>query len=89
VRAVLEERGKRYGKFSAHSHISQALKNVMQQTPGWNRLKDYQKESLEMIMHKVARVLNGDPQYDDNWVDICGYSQLATDTLREETKNAH
>ena len=34
-----------------------------------------------MIQHKIGRILNGDPNYDDNWRDICGYSQLVLDEL--------
>ena len=34
------------------------------------------KESLEMVQHKIARILNGDPAYVDNWVDIIGYVKL-------------
>ena len=29
-----------------------------------------------MIQHKIARVLNGDPNYPDNWHDIAGYARL-------------
>jgi hypothetical protein len=34
-----------------------------------------------MIMHKVARILNGDPNYADNWIDIAGYATLVADRL--------
>lgn len=81
VTQVLEERGQRYGKFSDHSQIAQALKDVMRATPGWERLAPDQKESLEMVQHKIARVLNGDPDYADNWIDIAGYSTLVTGRL--------
>ena len=33
-------------------------------------------EALEMIAHKIARILSGDADYADNWVDIAGYAQL-------------
>lgn len=84
---LLKERGKRYGEFSSHSEISQALKAVMQSMDGWKHLKPYQREALEMIQHKIARVLNGDPMYDDNWKDICGYSQLVVDKLKSYGQN--
>lgn len=80
---LLTERGKRYGRFDSHSEISQALKNIMRISKGWGRLTTFQQEALEMIQHKIARVLNGDPSYDDNWKDICGYSQLVVDRLKE------
>jgi hypothetical protein len=81
VVAVLAERGKRYGRFEQHAHIAQTLKQTMQMTGGWERLSADQKESLEMVQHKVARILNGDPNYADSWVDIAGYAKLVADRL--------
>jgi hypothetical protein len=37
-----------------------------------------------MIQHKIGRILNGDPDYVDNWDDIAGYSQLVAKLLRGE-----
>lgn len=39
----------------------------------------------EMVQHKVARILNGDPRYDDNWVDIAGYSTLVAQRLKQQS----
>lgn len=81
VTAVLEERGKRYGKFKDHARISQEMKRVMQKTDGWHNLGATGREALEMIAHKIARILNGDPTYADSWVDIAGYAKLVADRL--------
>lgn len=81
IDAILDERGKRYGKFKDHARISQELKRVMQKTDGWNNLGATGREALEMIAHKIARVLNGDPTYADSWVDIAGYAKLVADRL--------
>lgn len=81
VDSTINERGERYGKFNDGANIMQTLKNVMRETDGWERLTASQREALEMIQHKIGRVLNGDPTYDDNWRDICGYSQLILDEL--------
>lgn len=82
VDAILNERGKRYGKFKYHADISQRIKFQMQYEKGWGRLQYDQRESLEMIAHKIARILNGDPNYADSWVDIAGYAQLIADRLQ-------
>lgn len=79
--ATLTERGSRYGKFTGHSFITQELKRQMQKTTKWVALADDQKESLEMIAHKIGRILNGDPNYADSWVDIAGYAKLVADRL--------
>lgn len=85
--AVLTERGKRYGKFSGHSFYTQKLKNVMKEKyldhNGWLQLDLSQREALEMIAHKIGRILNGDPNYDDNWIDIAGYAQLVVDEIHK------
>jgi hypothetical protein len=79
---IITERGNRYGLFSDGSAIMQNLKSVMRDTPNWECLKPSQREALEMIQHKIGRILNGDPDYDDNWVDISGYATLVVEELR-------
>ena len=77
---TLEERGQRYGKFKDHAFISQKLKKELW-VGNWKDLDVDQKEALEMIMHKIARILNGDPNYHDSWHDISGYAKLVADRL--------
>jgi hypothetical protein len=79
---VLDERGRRYGKFTGHAKVTQDLKAVMHTHRGWVNLADDQREALEMVAHKIGRILNGDPDYDDSWVDIAGYSKLVADRLQ-------
>lgn len=81
IEETLAERGKRYGSFDSFSLISQSLKNVMRATEGWGRLNPHQREALEMAQHKIARILNGDPDYADNWHDVSGYAKLVEDLL--------
>ena len=78
---TLNERGSRYGDFTDHARIAQSLKSVMNATPGWQRLTPDKKEALEMIQHKIARILNGDPEYHDSWHDVVGYAKLAADRV--------
>lgn len=82
IDATLYDRGTRYGAFTSHAEITQKIKTLMGNTPNWYDLAPYQKEALEMIAHKIARILNGDPDYDDSWVDIAGYAQLVVKILR-------
>jgi hypothetical protein len=79
VKDTLAERGKRYGDFTDHAAISQMLQAVMSATPGWQRCDPVKREALTIIVHKIARILNGDPEYTDNWHDIQGYAKLAED----------
>lgn len=81
IDATLNERGSRYGAFTGHAAITQGLKSVMKATPKWAALHPDQKEALEMVQHKIGRILNGDPDYHDSWHDIVGYAKLVADRL--------
>lgn len=83
IDAVLNERGSRYGKFTTHAAVTQAFKRVTVRflREGDKSLSDDQQEALDMIFHKVGRIINGDPDYADSWVDIAGYAKLVADRL--------
>lgn len=88
VNQMLAGRESRYGSFQNHASISQELKAVMQARSGWDRLAADQKEALEMVQHKVARILNGDPNWHDSWLDVAGYSTLVANRLEKEDNEA-
>lgn len=81
IDATLDERGARYGKFTGHARITQGLKIQMHEAPNWHLLAPDQKEALDMVAHKIGRILNGDPDYHDSWHDIVGYTKLVADRL--------
>ena len=83
---IVIERGSRYGAFTGHALITQNIKSAMRHSPNWNKLPEDMKECLEMVAHKIGRILNGDPSYDDSWVDIIGYTQLVVDRLRGQVR---
>jgi hypothetical protein len=72
---TLQERGNRYGSFSNHASLSTGLRFAM-----FNHMEQYNTEEF-MICHKLARIANGDPHYDDSWRDIAGYAQLVVDNI--------
>lgn len=83
---VLAERGNRYGSFSNHATVSANLRSTilnhyMTTHPEGKPLPPYMMEAIVMICHKLGRIANGDPFYDDSWKDISGYSQLVVDIL--------
>lgn len=89
ITATLEERGKRYGDFPTHAEITQQLKRVIaiyvRRKPVCFLAAD-QQEALDMIFHKIGRIINGDPNYADSWHDIAGYAQLVADRLNREAQ---
>lgn len=82
---ILKERGQRYGRFITHAEITQDLKTVAANAmPIGHTLAADQQEALDMIFHKIGRIINGDPNYADSWRDIAGYAQLVVNRLEGE-----
>lgn len=84
IQVMLDERGKRYGKFTTHAELTQALKRILMQHvyTSTSKFEADQLEALDMICHKLGRIVNGDPNYADSWDDIAGYAKLVGDRLR-------
>ena len=83
VDATLDARAVEYGKFIEGAEVMQMLKRVVQNALS-NRdkvLAHDQAESLDMIIHKIGRIINGNPDVIDHWLDIAGYAQLVADRL--------
>lgn len=88
IETLLKERGSRYGNYLAQTKISSALIRVMDEAlkERGKTLAPDQSDCLTMIAVKISRVINGDPDYADNWADISGYSKLVADRLESKTK---
>lgn len=84
IKNILDERGNRYGEFADNAKLSQALKYDLIYFEGYNQLSEIHKEALDNICQKIARIVNGDPNYEDNWVDIIGYSQLVLNEIKTD-----
>lgn len=86
IQEILQERCDRYGSFEANAATAQALKKVLHMNDSWFHLNYDQREALDMICHKMARIMNGDPNYPDNWIDIAGYATLVANRLGSPKK---
>lgn len=84
IQKTLEERGKRYGSFASHATIAQNIKASYLMVPAYHLMAADQKQALDVIADKIARILNGDPNYVDNWHDIQGYAKLVEDRLLQQ-----
>ena len=76
VTETLGLRENRYGEFRNVSETSQWLKDIMRSGASWKGMEPFMQESLDLIANKLARIVNGDPFYDDSWHDIGGYAKL-------------
>ena len=75
--ALLATRGATHGDYVIHARITQALKVILYQH--YSTHDTATRESLEMIAHKIGRILAGDPDFRDHWDDIAGYAKLVAD----------
>jgi translation elongation factor EF-Tu-like GTPase len=79
---VLNEREKTHGDYADTAAISQALKAVIRSQRAYHdACNDMQRESLDMVCTKIARILSGDPNCKDSWADCAGYSDLISERL--------
>ncbi|MCT8824361.1 hypothetical protein KZ326_08555 [Glaesserella parasuis] len=77
IKQTIAQRGEQYGDFIDTAIIAQKMKGLL-----FNDVPDdfytlRQREALEMICTKLARISTGNnPSYEDNWRDIAGYAVL-------------
>ena len=87
VNTLLQERALQYGTFASLAKTAQEFKSVLYRELGSRnkRLADDQSEALDMIFHKIARIINGNADHVDSWADIAGYSTLVAERLQGRT----
>lgn len=83
INQILDQRHSTYGTFLGQASLSQDIKKVINERLKGkaDKFSPDQLEALSMFAHKIARVVNGDPNYVDSWRDIAGYAQLIVDRL--------
>ena len=83
---MLVERGKDYGDYASKAQFIQGVKYLMRSSPSWEAMDADMRESMEMIAHKMGRVVYGDSNYADSWIDIAGYAKLVADRLEGKVR---
>jgi hypothetical protein len=77
---LIQERHKTHGDFPANARLSQSMKEMFRDEPGWATLSNSRREALDMIALKLSRILSGKAHEADHWDDIAGYAKLASRT---------
>jgi hypothetical protein len=101
AKPFLEARKSRHGDFSIQSGIAQGFKEFIRGSNGgatsevvehmaarWPELGEPKREAIDMILHKIARIVAGDAEFDDHWRDIAGYATRAQETCETQTDPA-
>jgi hypothetical protein len=78
ARVVLDERSKTHGSFTDNALNGQMLRSLFRDSKGWPLATPREREALDMIAGKLARIMSGQPGFADHWVDIAGYATLAS-----------
>ena len=73
---ILAEKEKTHGPFMITAGVSQELKRALRRFAKWEALSSEQKEALDSICVKLARIVSGNPDEVDHWIDIMGYAKL-------------
>lgn len=76
---TLNEREFTHGDFNLTAQYAQGFKEIIKERGG--SLTELQKEALDMISSKMARILCGNPNEPDHWKDIAGYATLVERSL--------
>lgn len=81
IQGILQERNKSHGNYKVQSALADNLREVIYSSENWYVLTSLQRDALLMIIHKITRLLSGDPNHLDSWQDIAGYATLAVNDL--------
>lgn len=74
----IPNRDQQHGGMEAVGRLAQIFKAHMRDGRNWSDLTDGEAEALDMIAHKIARILSGaDPHDRQHWEDVAGYAQAA------------
>lgn len=83
IENTIKERTKTCGEFRDITKTSYDLKYTLRQGEKFPRIPPYMVEAMDMIAHKLARIVQGDPLYIDHWRDIQGYARLVENELKQ------
>ena len=79
VKQILDERPKTHGDFTDGARFTQSVLQLAATMPGYSRATAVHKEGFHMIVHKLQRILAGDPDFAEHWHDVAGYANLVAD----------
>jgi len=83
--AFLEEKGKVHGEYGEQAGVTQKFKDIAHESKNWRKLDSTQRDAIEMICVKLGRILTGNPDEPDHWLDIQGYARLTWERLPAPT----
>ena len=77
LQSILNARKNTLGDYSENAETYDALTKVID----LERLDPERRLAMDVILQKLCRIQNGNPNFKDHWDDIAGYATLASKTL--------
>ena len=84
IDATLADQEARHGSFPDQCETASALKALLHASKRWRTMTPVQREALDMIAVKLARICNGNPDDVDHWHDLQGYARLVEIAIQPE-----
>ena len=87
IRRLLDARGRTHGDYVDHARATQRLKGVIADELGRRHARGQPDlslcalEALDMIMHKLGRIIAGKWDHPDHWNDLAGYARLVAESV--------
>lgn len=83
IEALLAEREKTHGRYDEFAKFVQGCKYLVDRADSPHGFLSYEhREAIDMILHKIGRIVTGDPNVKDHWDDIAGYATLGARFVR-------
>ena len=84
--ALIAERQTTHGSFASTAWVAQTLRDVFRHELGWENMTPVAREFFDASAIKFARILSGDPDFEDHYLDIQGYAELVLIDIRKRKK---
>jgi len=74
----IPNRDHQHGGLENVGAMAQSLKIAIRTGKNWHLLTPGEQEALDMIAHKISRILSGaNPHSREHWTDLAGYAHAA------------
>lgn len=80
---LIADRASTHGNWILQARTAYTLKAAAHNGATWAELSPEQCEAIDMVLTKVSRIVNGDPNEPDHWQDIQGYARLGEPYVKD------
>ena len=73
---IISEREKTHGRFRDNARVGQMIRHAIRTGPMWDNMSNVQRECLDHMAGKIGRIVSGNHDFLDHWVDLRNYPEL-------------